>query len=136
DRGEEPAAHPGEVAQLPDAIDDAGDARLLPWRDRARELLPGAVEYLQRPLDLLQLALAQDARDHLPHVGLRLEVLAAIAGPARAGHDAPPLQLVEGHRCRTARDLEAIAQLGGRERILGQVERGPDPAHGPLEAPE
>jgi hypothetical protein len=68
-------------------------------------------------VDLATLALLQDDPEQLPHVFLRLEVIAPVAEDVRHPHDAPPLQLLQTDADVGPGDAQGLDDLVGVERI-------------------
>jgi hypothetical protein len=114
---------------------DAGRDQLVALVVAGLELLARGSERLVRGADPAQLALAKHPRDHLPDAGLGLEVLAALADHPGLLDDLPVRELVDQHRHRAGRQPEALAEIGGRERMILEVEHRPHPAHVAAEAP-
>src|SRR5262249_19517528 len=131
-RGQQRIAHAREREQRFDLVDEHLDPLLVALAQLGDRLL----ERLDRAADLRQLALAEHARDHLPHRCLRRAEVLALAGPPRLLHHAPLDELADGHGPRARAHREPLPQLRRAHRLLGQVEDGPHPPHRALEPPE
>src|ERR1035437_5353493 len=116
---------------LQEAVLLDGDPGAVGLQDRER--LSGA---RQRLVELLLLALLQDAAGEVPEVCLGAVVLLAVAGAPALGDQTEPQQRPKIGAGVALRDADGSDDAVHGHGVLVQVEDGPDPSHGWGDAPE
>ena len=86
-------------------------------------------------LDLAPATFAHDGLEHVPDIGVGLEVLLAVAQLVHAFDQTPIDQRPEVHAGVAAGDLELVHDVVGAERLAGDEEQGVDFRHRAVDPP-